>query len=232
MDMFVLGAIAVLAAMAGFWAGRSVQWQLVEAAEAEVEDNRETAVNPGERPMGGSLAGGRPTGRRLAGRAENRRQSKTLSLGREIGSPVAGQVSVFEENGRCKVRILPDQGKVYAPTSGKIRRLYPMGSAMLLQTEFGADILLRAGSHVDEMCSDYYHCRVMEHEYVRKGTLLLEYDPAGISREGAEPEIVLSVENEEELGGMSVTGQGRIKAGEPVLYVACGKHSESYEKLP
>ncbi len=217
MDMFVLGAIAVLAAMAGFWAGRSVQWQLVEAAEADVEESRGSVVNTGVRPEG---------------RTESRRQSKTVSLGREIGSPVAGQVSVFEENGRCKVRILPDQGKVYAPTSGKIRHLYPMGSAMLLQTEFGADILLQAGSHVDEMCSDCYHCRVMEHEYVRKGTLLLEYDPAGIGREGADPEIVLSVENEEELGGMTVTGQGRIKVGEPVLYVACGKHSESYEKLP
>lgn len=217
MDMFVLGAIAVLAAMAGFWAGRSVQWQLVEAAEADVEEGRGTAADVSARPER---------------RAESRRQSKTVSLGREIGSPVAGQVSVFEEEGKRKVRILPDQGKVYAPTSGKIRHLYPMGSAMLLQTEFGADILLRAGSHVDEMCSDYYHCRVMEHEYVRKGTLLLEYDPAGIGREGADPEIVLSVENEEELGGMTVTGQGRIKAGEPVLYVACGKHSESYEKLP
>lgn len=216
MDMFVLGAIAILAAMAGFWAGRSVQWQLVEAAEADVEESRGTVPDTGVRPER---------------RAESRKQSKTLSLGREIGSPVAGQVSVFEEEGKRKVRILPDQGKVYAPTSGKIRRLYPMGSAMLLQTEFGAELLLQAGNHADEMCSGFYHCRVMEHEYVRKGTLLLEYDPAGIGREGADPEVILGVENEEELGYVTVTAQSRIKVGEPVLYIACGKHSESYEKL-
>lgn len=225
MDMFVLGAVAVLAAMAGFWAGRSLTWQLAEAegihAENAADDDEKTAQ---------SLPDPEERGERSRGR--RRKNAKTLAPGREIASPISGQVSVFEENGKRKLRMLPDQGKIYAPVAGRIRHLYPMGSAMVLQTEFGADILLQAGSHVDEMCSGYYRCRVMEHEVVRKGTLLLEYDPAAIHAEGADPEVILSVENEEELGGLTVTAKSRMKAGEPILYVACGRHSESYEMLP
>lgn len=330
MDMFVLAAVAILAAMAGFWAGRSVQWQLAEAGETGAEEHAAAITQPdgnqsavagnrngfmgqgaveyagqkadayaGQMPDG--YAGQMPDGRHgdvwtgqmpdaYAGRNVNpyagiygrrseaeydgaypaaydrrdaetdtwrnrrgfarlgerydgkaagkknarfdrRRQVKTVSLGREIGSPVAGQMGVYVEDGRRKLRLLPDQGKVYAPASGRIQRLYPMGSAMLLHTEFGADLLLQAGNGVDEMCSGFYHCRVMEHEYVRKGTLLLEYDPVGIRGEGASPEVILSVENEEDLGGVTVTGQSRIKVGETILYIARGRHSESYEKL-
>lgn len=322
MDMFVLAAVAILAAMAGFWAGRSVQWQLAEAGETGAEDHAATITQPdgnqratvgnrnglmgqaaaeyagqtadayvGQMPDGshgdvwtgqtaGAYAGGNVNpyagvygrrseaeydgvypaaydrrdaetdtwrnrrgfarlGERSYGKAagkknarfDRRKQVKTVSLGREIGSPVAGQMGVYVEDGRRKLRLLPDQGKVYAPASGRIQRLYPMGCAMLLHTEFGADLLMQVGSGVDEMCSGFYHCRVMEHEYVRKGTLLLEYDPAGIRGEGASPEVILSVENEEDLGGVTVTGQNRIKVGETILYIACGRHSESYEKL-
>lgn len=216
MDVFVLVSVAVISAMTGFWMGRSMVWRLAEAegpAKEEPTPDGEDAD-----------AGEAPGERRAVSGAKGRKNVKTLSQGREIGSPVTGQISVFEENGACKVRMLPDQGRVYAPAAGKIRRLYPMGSAMLLKTEFGAEIMIRAGSHVNEMCSGYYRCRVMEHEFVRKGTLLLEYDPAGIRSEGAEPELILSVENESEFGKVTVTAKNRMKAGETVLYIEGGKH--------
>ena len=229
MDMFVLVSVAVIAAMAGFWAGRSLTWQLAEAEGVSVEDAVDFDGEFGQNLVSVEETDAESRGKGR-GSSKSRKNGKTISLGREIGSPVSGQVSVFEENGRRKVRLLPDQGKVYAPAAGKIRHLYPMGSAMLLQTEFGAEILLQAGSHVDEMCSSHYRCRVMEHEFVRKGTLLLEYDPAAIHAEGAEPEVILSIENEADMGKLTMTAKSRMKAGEPVLYVAGDKHSESYEK--
>ena len=228
MDMFVISAVGIVAAMAGFWAGRSVTWQLAEAEGISVGEAADFDGEPGQNlPRTEKSDTESKVGRRM--NSKSRKNGKTLSLGREIGSPVTGQVSIYEEDGRRKMRLLPDQGKVYAPVAGRIRHLYPMGRAMLLQTEFGAEILLQAGSHVDEMCSNYYRCRVMEHEYVRKGALLLEYDPASICAEGAEPEVLLSIENEADLGKMTVAARTRMKAGEPILYVDCGKHMESYE---
>lgn len=188
MDLFVLASVAILAAMSGFWVGRSLQWQLEETESAHV---------------------------------------KAILQGREIASPAQGRVSVTEENGRRTLHILPDQGKVFAPASGRISRLYPMGRAMLLKTEFGADILIRAGERVDDMCSDFYKCLVMEHEYVRKGALILEYDPEGISALGADPEVLVSVENEEEIGKVTVCEESRMKAGDPLLYISCGDGKEA-----
>lgn len=207
MDIFVMGAVAVLSVMAGFWAGRSLRWQLAEAER----------VSSGEEEL--------PTEKPL-----RRRQYKTVSRYREIGAPANGEMNVFEENGHKKVRIVPLQGKVYAPASGKITRLYPMGSAMQLQTDFGARLLLRVGSHVDEMSSEFYRCRVMENEVVRKGALLLEYDPERLEANGADAEVILSVENEEDVGPLTLSSCTRARAGEPILYVACDIHSESSDK--
>lgn len=219
--MFVLGAVAVLAAMAGFWAGRSVQWQLAEAEGAYTEEPE--SVDSMEQGRQKSRAGGM-----MSSLMERRKPVKVLTPGREVVSPATGQMSIFEEAETRKVRILPDYGKVYAPASGRIMRLYPMGSAMLLRTEFGADIMIQIGSNVDEMCSGFYRCRVMEHEIVRKGALLLEYDPAAVTLTGANPEIILTVENEKDLDKVAITGSSRIKAGEPLLYIAC-REGEPYE---
>ena len=159
---------------------------------------------------------------------ERRKPVKVLTPGREVVSPATGQMSIFEEDDVRKVRILPDYGKVYAPASGRIMHLYPMGSAMLLRTEFGADIMIQIGSNVDEMYSGFYRCRVMEHEIVRKGALLLEYDPAAVTLAGANPEMILTIENEKDLDKVTITGSSRIKSGEPLLYIVC-KEGEPYE---
>lgn len=207
MDIFVLGAVAVLSAMAGFWAGRSLNWQLAEAEGVTAVGHDEVV----EKPV-------------------RRGQFKTVSRYREIGAPVSGELNVLEENGRKKVRIQPRQGKVYAPASGKITHLYPMGSAMELQTDFGARILVSMGSRVDEMCSEFYRCRVMENEVVRKGMLIMEYDPEGIEENGGDAQVILSIENEEELGPVTLSSATHAKAGEPILYVACETHSESFDR--
>ena len=140
-------------------------------------------------------------------------------------------MSVTEENGKKQLRILPEQGKVYAPAAGRIKKLYPMGQAMLLQTEYGAEILLQVGDRVDDMYSVYYRCRVMEHEYVRKGSLLLEFDPAGIEQEGASAEIRISVENAQAFDSVTVSEQGALRAGEPLLYVAKGDRPQEAGEL-
>ncbi len=209
MDLFVLGAVAVLSAMGGFWVGRSIKWQLAQAD-------------------GGTSIPAEAT----AERAERGIMVKALSQYREVGSPVAGELKVAEENGVKKIHIRPLQGKVYAPASGKITHLFPMGSAMLLKADFGADIFLRAGSRVDEMCSQWYRCRVMENEIVRKGSLLLEYDVEHIEESGADGEVILSIENEEVLGPLTRSTSNQVKVGEPILYVPCDIRSVSYERQP
>ncbi|MBR1853876.1 MAG: PTS glucose transporter subunit IIA [Lachnospiraceae bacterium] len=157
--------------------------------------------------------------------------AKLILKGNEIVSPVAGAVNVVEANGRKEMHIMPEQGKVYAPAEGRITKLFPMGSAMLLETEFGADIMLKVGDKVDDMYSGCYRCRVMEHEYVRKGALLLEYDPEGLVAGGADPEVAVSVQNADAFEQIRVTELPHMKAGEPLIYVARGDRSQAVGEL-
>lgn len=148
--------------------------------------------------------------------------ARRILKGNEIVAPATGTVRLVETEGRREMHLVPEQGKIYAPAAGRILKLYPMGRAMVLQTEFGAEILLKAGDGVDDMYSRYYRCRVMEHEYVRKGALLLEYDPWGIASEGADPEISVSLQNPEAFEQLQMTELTHMKVGEPMIYVARG----------
>lgn len=208
MDLFVMTAIAVLSAMTGFWLGRSITWQLAgtESGISLVTEEENAPAKP--------------------------RFGEGIHLQyREICSPVSGEISAEEEGGRKRISIRPLKGKLYAPASGKITRLYPMGRSMVLRADFGAEILITVGERVDEMFSDCYRCRIMENEIVRKGSLLLEFAPECLAEKGADPKVTLRVENEELLGPLTYSDQGRVKAGEPILYVACDKKKETYERL-
>lgn len=142
-----------------------------------------------------------------------------IARGREVGSPAGGVVSIAEENGKTMVKIMPVKGKVYAPVAGRVAHLYPMGSAMILKTDFGAELSLEIGAGADEMCSDFFRCRVIEHEVVKKGALILEYDLEKLQAEGISPEICLGVQNTD-LFEQTVSATGpTVKIGEPVLYL-------------
>lgn len=190
--------------MAGFWTGRSLQWQLADTEEGIAAREAETADTRG------------------APGARHARGVRRIPVGHEIGSPVSGSLSCASENGQSVLRLAPDRGRVYAPAAGRILRLYPMGCAMLLRTDFGADLYLQAGSGADEMQSGCYRCRVMEREVVRKGSLLLEYDLEGLHRDGAGTEVTLRVvprEREETPMDVTVTDRPYVKAGDCVMHM-------------
>lgn len=135
-----------------------------------------------------------------------------------VASPVNGEID-GEKAEEGVVVIRPSEGKVYAPVSGKVVRLFPMGNELLLRTEFGAEIHLQAGGGKDELLGEYYSPRVVQNEIVGKGKLLLEFDKKGLEAEGASVDISLSLS--EEQGGTRVyrKGDGRVKTGEEILQI-------------
>lgn len=202
MDLFVTGASMILAGMLGFWLGRGIVWRQSEEME-NPEDMQDKQQNP--------------------------RRGQIFFKGQEIGAPATGQLQVEENETHIILSLFPENGRIYAPTEGRIQRLAPMGKQIFLRTETGIDIFLQAGRQTDEMFSELYRCRIMEHEYVRKGTLLLEYDTVGIKASGADP-VLLMLLNKEELRIRLCHKQGYIKAGATVLYADDEKRMVLYEK--
>lgn len=148
---------------------------------------------------------------------------RRIVSGKSIFSPVAGRVaSLCEEEGKG-VSIEPEQGQVYAPISGKITKLYPMGNAMCLQSMEQGDtveLMIRVGKEQpDELCCEYFCPRIVQNEIVAKGKLLLIFDKERLLDAGED--ISVYVTQKKGLGERDVAvGQKEtVKVGEELFRI-------------
>ncbi len=148
-----------------------------------------------------------------------RKRTAEYMPGRSIASPVEGAVFSLDEEGGLGAVIDPVQGRIYAPVSGRIIRVYPTGNAFLLRTKDRMDILIGVGRSHDEMHSRYYLSRVLQGEIVEKGQLLLVFDREGLQAEGADTEVYVRVESEDAGDAMDLTNRSRVCVGEELLQI-------------
>lgn len=188
-------AIGIIALITGFWIGRSVKW-MAEETEERVKAQEDAEQGPEIVKKG----------------------KRRIPLGWVIASPVSGQVRPFWEGSRCGVLIQPQEGMLYAPVSGRITRLYPMGRAMEIATDFGVVLLLKAGNGGDELCSAYYRSRVVQNEVVSKGKLLLEFDREGLESQNVDVAVSVSMETTLEEKNIVVTQKDFVKVGEELMW--------------
>lgn len=176
----------------------------------------------GNRAGSGSLlAGGcayRPEWLRHRNRRRRESDEKKIPVGWAVGSPGEGAVIPFHAGGRKGALVRTTGGCLYAPASGKIVKLYPSGSQMMLRTDFGVELLIRVGG-TNEMMGEYFRPRVLQNEIVGKGKLLLEYDRAALLAAGEDVDIAISVEEAGGFRDVTVTGKTQVKIGEEILWV-------------
>lgn len=167
-------------------------------------------------------------------RQEERRITGNRQLvmeGTAIGSPVNGEIRKIsqdtlqdtteeaeDDNTKC-ITILPSDGRVYAPTAGKVLKLYPMGNRIRFRTDSGVELLLNICRDKEELHSAYYRCNVLPNEIVRKGKLLVEFDQEGLAREGVDTAVTVEMCQTPERGRIVRTWKDYIRAGEELLWV-------------
>ena len=134
-----------------------------------------------------------------------------------VGSPVSGEVSDLQEGGRPVVVIRPSEDKIYAPVSGRIRKVFPRGNAFLFDTEFGAELYIRVGDSTDELLDGYYRPRIVQNEIVGKGKLLLEFDRQGLAAEGVSDCVEVSVETGISGADILSASGAHVRTGEELL---------------
>lgn len=192
---FWLVGIIVLAVIVGYFIGRQERTMMNnEAGGAEAEN-------------------GQPV-------EEHKKNMRKIVRGKIIASPVDGKVHYFREGGQVGAMIEPAQGKVYAPLSGKIVKLYPMGNAFLLQGDDGMGVLIRVGRQApDELCSMYFRARIVQNEIVNKGKLLLEFDRERLTAAGEEVNVTVCADCGMTQEEVAVTEKEVIKVGEELLRI-------------
>lgn len=195
--MWMMTALVV-----GFMAGRISMYGMWESEEGDGQEERNAET---DRPV------------RLWRRKG--RYPETDRTVWAVGSPVSGEIVAREEGEHPTVVIYPDTDRLYAPVSGKISRLFPMGNSFCFTTEFGTELYIQAGGVDDDMLARYYRPRVIRNEVVEKGKLLLEFDRNGLEAEGVSAEVSISVESTFYGGEVRVTAGEYVKAGEEFLQI-------------
>ncbi len=82
------------------------------------------------------------------------------------------------------IAIKPTEGKVVAPCDGTIDMIFDTGHAVSMTAAFGAEILIHVGLDTVELKGQHYKIIAKNGQKVKKGDLLIEFDPEAIKAAG------------------------------------------------
>lgn len=198
MTFSALGIMGVIgsAMAAGYWIGRGFR-------------------GAGWREQNGEEAGEKEEG--IVEERRKRGSGRKICIGESVTSPVSGTVNLLSEGGGKGLIIIPDEGNVYAPVSGKITKLYPMGNAFVIRMEDRTEIQVRVGGQPDELCADCFRLRVIQNEIVNKGKLVLVFDRDHLLAAGEDVAVTVSLKDSMAEKEMEVTQASRVKVGDELI---------------
>ena len=111
----------------------------------------------------------------------------------ELYAPVAGNavpVTVVPDPtfAECMlgngIAIEPSEGKVYAPCDATVDTMFETGHAVSLAASNGAEILIHVGLDTVMLKGKHFTIHCKNGDVVKKGDLLIEFDPEAIKAEG------------------------------------------------
>ncbi len=167
-----------------------------------------------------------------------------------LTSPVAGELiplsevkdPVFGSGAMGRGAAVKDpQGKVVAPFDGEITAFFETKHAIGLKSTDGVELLIHVGMDTVKLKGEHFTAQAAQGDKVKKGQVLLTFDPAAIREAGYDTTTPVVVTNAAEfgditveLGGGSVTSHGAAEATGPaaakVQQRAAADHA--YDDLP
>lgn len=146
----------------------------------------------------------------------------------EITSPLKGKVlklSSIQDDAFASgvlgkgIAILPEQGKVFAPTNGVITTLFPTLHAIGLQTEDGIELLIHIGLDTVQLNGEGFQAHIGQGDHVQKGQLLITFDKALIESKGYCMETPIIVTNSDDFLDVIELKKELVKPGDGILSI-------------
>lgn len=97
----------------------------------------------------------------------------------------------------------PD-GRVFAPFDGEITVFFPTGHAIGLKSDNGIELLIHVGIDTVRMNGEGFTPKAEAGDRIKKGDILLEFDPAKIRRAGYDTTTPVVVTNHTDFGDIDV----------------------------
>ncbi|CDM68914.1 PTS system beta-glucoside-specific EIIBCA component [Clostridium bornimense] len=129
---------------------------------------------------------------------EKKKEEKTLDINTKdttIYAPINGKcVELSEVNDPMfadgmmgdGVAIIPQNGRVVAPTDGVISAIFDTKHALGIKSNDGAEILIHIGIDTVNLKGKYFNAKVKAGDSIKKGDLLVEFDIDSIKKAGYE----------------------------------------------
>lgn len=117
--------------------------------------------------------------------------------------------------------IEPADGNLYAPCDGTIHSVFDTCHGVNMVSDDGAEILLHIGIDTVKLGGKHFKAHVSEGQRVKRGDLLITFDPEAIKAEGCKITTPLIICNTDDYKSVAVTteGGGSISAGNKFIEI-------------
>ena len=145
--------------------------------------------------------------------------------GISVASPVSGKVVPLEAvpDPTFAQGILgpgaavePSEGRIVAPADGTIDIMFDTGHAVSMTTADGAELLIHVGIDTVQLEGKHYKACCKAGQQVKKGDVLIEFDPAAIKAEGYQIVTPILVCNPDAFT-VEPAASGTVAAGDALL---------------
>ena len=114
------------------------------------------------------------------------------------------------------IAIEPSEGRIVAPADGTVDVMFETGHAVSMTTADGAELLIHVGIDTVQLEGKHYKACCKAGQQVKKGDVLIEFDPAAIKAEGYQIVTPILVCNPDAFTVEPAAG-GTVAAGDALL---------------
>ena len=145
-----------------------------------------------------------------------------------LGAPVSGRMlllcEVPDETFSAEllgegVAVEPSEGRLYAPADGTIEAVFATGHAVGMRTDAQVKLLLHIGIDTVQLGGKYFVSHVEQGQRVKKGELLITFDPESIRAAGYRCTTPMIVCNTKDCRAVKPLVTGEVQAGQDLLAV-------------
>lgn len=112
--------------------------------------------------------------------------------------------------------VQPSEGRIVAPANGTVDMMFDTGHAVSMTTSEGAELLIHVGIDTVQLEGKHYKACCKAGQQVKKGDVLIEFDPAAIKAEGYQTVTPILVCNPDAFTVEPAAG-GTVAAGDALL---------------
>ena len=109
--------------------------------------------------------------------------------------------------------VIPTEGKIFAPISGKILNIFPTKHALGIQTASGVEVLLHMGIDTVSLKGEPFTLFVEEGQEIRQGQLIADVDLKAITDAGRKTDMIVVFTNPDAVENLEIH-PGAVKANQ------------------